>query len=298
MSGENFSRQLRVFLSYSSIDKKLAGEIKQNLESFNFEVFLAHEDIEPAIEWQEEIIRNLRTCDIFIPIVSKNFKESKWTDQESGFVLALNKLIIPIEVNLVPYGFIGKYQALKLGREIHDSCIKVIKIVRAHPPFKELLDNRSIKAFLDSVTFDEANTRAEGLELLEPFTPTQINEIIRGYLANDQIQGAWRARPRVVSWFEKYKDDIQPALVEQFEIFSIRDSDKRGQAIEELVYRLLEEKGATTDLEFMEYFDLSFILISRALSRLVREGKVVFERKVIDGRLSPVYSLTENKDLL
>ena len=285
-------RQLRVFLSYSSIDKKLAGEIKQHLESFNFEVFLAHEDIEPAIPWQEEIIRNLITCDVFIPIISENFKESRWTDQESGYALALDKLIIPIEVDLVPYGFIGKYQALKLRDDILESCRRVIGIVRTHPSFKELIDNRSIKMFVDSATFNEANARSEGLEILEPFTPTQINEIIRGYFANDQIQGAWRARPRVRSWFEKYKDVIQSTLIEQFEIFTIKDNEKRMQATEEFVYRFLEENGATTDLEFKEHLDLSYTLISQALNNLVLEGKVTVERKVIDGRTSNVYSIT------
>lgn len=292
MSDQTFSKQLRVFLSYSSIDKKLAGEIKQHLESLDFNVFLAHEDIEPAIEWQKEIIRQLKACDIFIPIINENFIESKWTDQESGFTLALDKLIIPIDAGLVPYGFIGKYQALKLGHDVSDSCRRVRARVRTHPPFKEILDNRMIKAFVDSTNFAEANSLSEFLESIEPFTPNQINEIIKGYLANDQIRGAWHARPRLVSWFEKYKDDIQPILVEQFEIFTIKNSDERRQAIQELVYRFLEENGATTDLEFMQHFDLSYILISRALSKLILEEKVVVEREEIDERSSSIYSLS------
>jgi len=288
------ARQLRVFLSYSSIDKKLAGEVKQCLESLDFEVFLAHEDIEPAIEWQEEIIQQLKTCDIFLPIINDNFKESKWTDQESGFALALNKLIIPINAGLVPYGFIGKYQALKLGHDILDSCMKVRERIRTHTPFKEIMENHIIKEFVESENFSSANTRVKSLEFLEPFTPSQINEILRGYLANDQIQGAWRAKPKIVSWVEKYKDDINSILLEQFEIFSIEDWDKRMQAIEELVYRFLEENGATTDLEFKEHLDLPYSFILDALSRLEKEGKVVSERKVIDGRSSSVYSLTAN----
>lgn len=292
MSGIISYRNLRVFLSYSSKDKKLVGDIKQSLESLGFEVFLAHEDIEPSLEWQEEIIKNLRTCDIFIPIVNENYKKSNWTDQESGFAVALEKLVVPIDVGLVPYGFIGKYQALKLGDNIQNSCRKVKSIVRTHHRFKEFLDNNSVKAFVDSTSFNEANRRVEGIEILEPFTPSQINEIVKGYLSNDQVRGAFRARPKVVSWFKKYKEHIQPELVVQFDFFNIRDKDKRNQAVEKLVIRYLEENDATTDLEFIKYFDLSNILISNALKKLVDEGTVELERKEIDGEQIMEYRLT------
>ena len=75
MADESSTRKLRVFLSYSSIEQKLAGEIKRGLELLDFEVFLAHEDIEPAIEWQEEIIKQLIESDIFLPIINDNFKD-------------------------------------------------------------------------------------------------------------------------------------------------------------------------------------------------------------------------------
>ena len=170
MSEEQFIRPLRVFLSYSSKNKILAGEIKQGLEHLDFEVFLAHEDIEPAIEWQEEIIRELKVCDIFLPIINKNFKESNWTDQESGYALALEKFIIPLNAGLVPYGFIGKYQALKTGTNVVDSCRKILARVRSHAPFKENFENRSIKKFVDVGSFNDANIQAEILGYIEPFT--------------------------------------------------------------------------------------------------------------------------------
>ena len=294
MSKEQFIRPLRVFLSYSSKNKILAGEIKQSLELFDFEVFLAHEDIEPAIEWQEEIIKQLKVCDIFLPIINENFKESMWTDQESGYALALDKFIIPLNAGLVPYGFIGKYQALKIGTDVVDSCRKILTRVRSHAPFKEIFDNRSIKKFTDSGSYSDANTQAENLDIFEPFTPNQINEIISGSLANDQIQGAYRAWPKVKTWFEKYKDSLQPILVEQFEIFTIRDKVKREEAVQEFIYRYLKKNGTTTDSEFIESLDLNFFLISRALSILEKEGKVIVERKEIDGQRLVEYSLSLN----
>ncbi len=66
---------LRIFLSYSHIDRHLAGNIKTALENIWLSVFLAHEDIKPSLEWQETIYRELKECDIFIPIISENFKK-------------------------------------------------------------------------------------------------------------------------------------------------------------------------------------------------------------------------------
>src|SRR3989344_2611626 len=99
-------RTIRVFISYSTKDKHLAGNIKMGLERFGADVFLAHEDINPSSEWQDIILENLDSTDIFMPIITKNFPDSYWTDQESGIALAKGKLIVPISVDSNnPYGF-------------------------------------------------------------------------------------------------------------------------------------------------------------------------------------------------
>ena len=117
-----FSKSIRIFLSYSSDDGILAGKIKRYLEDyFGFEVFLAHEDIGAAEEWPKVIIENLKSTDIFMPLLSPNFTKSSFTDQETGMAFILGKGIIPIsvETGVTPYGFINKIQALKL--KIEDS---------------------------------------------------------------------------------------------------------------------------------------------------------------------------------
>jgi len=207
---------LRIFLSYSHKDKNLSGELKETLERDGFEVFMAHEDIEPTKEWEIEIIRNLKECDIFIPIVSNNFLESKWTDQESGFAFAKDKFIIPIDIGLVPYGFIGKYQALKFDGNISNTCEKIMEILMEAPAFDNLKDF-FIKRFVESDHFSEANERIDKLKLIESFTDDQINEIVRGYVNNFEIRGGFSSAPFVHSLFKKYSDVIDPELKEKYE---------------------------------------------------------------------------------
>ncbi len=98
-----------VFISHSYEDRKLAGTIKEALARYGVKAFIAHEDIDPTVEWQDAILQALKNCKALIALLTHNFESSKWTDQELGVAVAFGKFIVPISVELVPYGFIGKY---------------------------------------------------------------------------------------------------------------------------------------------------------------------------------------------
>lgn len=123
-------KSLLIFLSYSSDDKDIIGQLKGYLEEYGFDVFVAHEDIEPSSEWEKEIIKNLKNCHMFIPYLTNNFRKSKWTDQEIGMAVIRDKLIIPLQVELLPYGFISKYQSLKFdSNRIKSKAMEIIEII-------------------------------------------------------------------------------------------------------------------------------------------------------------------------
>lgn len=84
------------FLSYSHQDRQLAGLIKGTLNYYGFDTFLAHEDLQPSVEWQEIILINLKECLVFLPLLTDSFIKSDWTDQETGIAIALDKIIVPI----------------------------------------------------------------------------------------------------------------------------------------------------------------------------------------------------------
>ena len=115
----------RIFISHSHHDRETAGEIKKRLASYGASVFVAHDDIRPTQEWQDAIIENLKTCDAFLALLTDRFADSDWTDQETGIAVALDKVIIPIKIDLDPYGFIGKVSGFEMEfrqrRELQDS---------------------------------------------------------------------------------------------------------------------------------------------------------------------------------
>ena len=189
-----FARIVRVFISYSHLDRKLAGGIKSTLDEYGMAVFLAHEDIEPTRQWQDVILGKLKRCDVFLPLLTKQFSDSSWVDQESGIAVAMDKFIIPVKLDVDPYGFIEKYQALKFDRRMYrESCKQIVKIIANRAEFSEAVKDGVIQSFLRSDSYEQANRRSLIVEGLAPYTTEQLNEIIRGGARNGQIYQGFTA---------------------------------------------------------------------------------------------------------
>ena len=110
----------RVFLSHKAEVKKQTSELKERLRSFGLSCFVAHEDIHPTREWQNEIENALFSMDAMVALMTDGFHDSLWTDQEVGFAFGRGVAIIAVKLGRDPYGFIGKFQALSCGWETAD----------------------------------------------------------------------------------------------------------------------------------------------------------------------------------
>jgi hypothetical protein len=143
----------RLFISHLSSDKILANELKDILEDYAISGFVAHTDIVPTKEWQNEIEIALRTSDALLALMTPEFHESNWTDQEIGIALGRDLLIIPTRLGRDPYGFIGKFQAI-----IHKRSDLI-----AEDLFISLLKNKKTNkklAYALMTKFENSNTYA------------------------------------------------------------------------------------------------------------------------------------------
>lgn len=75
---------LKVFISYSHKDRRLAKHIKNCLVSYGVDVFLAHDDIEPSAEWVREIKARLLDCHVFLPLLTDAFPTLKLDRPRDG----------------------------------------------------------------------------------------------------------------------------------------------------------------------------------------------------------------------
>lgn len=103
----------KVFISHVSKYKESASNLKLMLEPYGISAFVAHEDIKPSKEWEVEIEKALFSMNALCAILTPDYNESSWCDQECGYALGRNVLTIPIEKGQLPYGMFGKIQAIK-----------------------------------------------------------------------------------------------------------------------------------------------------------------------------------------
>ena len=199
---------IKMFISYSHEDKVAVGKLKTSLEKFGFEVFVAHDDICPSKAWQDEILRQLNMCDIFLPYLTKAFRTSYFTDQESGIALAKDKYIIPLQVDLPPYGFVNKYQGLKLTRDNEKDALEILRAMINSGRIKNLRGH-IIKRFMDSRNFKEAGENASMLLLIDEFANNEIQAICQAIIQNDQIHSSYSAKEIFIrNFIRKYSHKI------------------------------------------------------------------------------------------
>lgn len=103
---------LRLFISHINEHRPYAGTLQEKLSEYGISGFVAHKDIEPAKEWQDKILLALSTADTLVALLHEGFHASKWTDQEIGVAMGRSIPVVSVSLGEVPYGFIGRHQAL------------------------------------------------------------------------------------------------------------------------------------------------------------------------------------------
>ena len=129
--------QFRLFISHISKDKSKALRLKDSLKPYGISGFVAHEDIHPTLEWQDEIERALRVMDAFIAIHTAGFSSSYWTQQEVGFAIGRDVKVISFKMGKTRLdsfpksrlwrGVIG--QLRRLQRKLKLYCLKTNRLL-------------------------------------------------------------------------------------------------------------------------------------------------------------------------
>lgn len=154
----------RLFLCHLSVFKDKTASLQVTLLRFGITAFVAHVDIEPTKEWQDEIEAALYSMDALAAILMPGFKESDWTDQEVGVAIGRGVLVVPIMRGSTPHGFIGKYQGLKaIGKSVPEVAEEIFHILVSSPKTR----NRMITCLADGAL--QAGSEGEALDMLAIF---------------------------------------------------------------------------------------------------------------------------------
>ncbi|MBN2487567.1 MAG: toll/interleukin-1 receptor domain-containing protein [Methanosarcinaceae archaeon] len=175
----------RVFLSHKSEVKQQTADLKDQLKMYGVSCFVAHEDIKPTYEWQNEIENALFSMDALVALLTEDFHDSVWTDQEVGFAFGRGVPIISVRLGKDPYGFIGKFQALSCSWE--SAAEKIVSILVKY--------DKMVDAYINAVknceNYNDANILSEILPNIITLSDQQVAILISAFNDNVQVRNSY-----------------------------------------------------------------------------------------------------------
>jgi hypothetical protein len=172
----------RLFVSHKTEVKRQAAALKEELKLFGVSAFVAHEDIHPTRAWQDEIENALHSMDGFAALMTEEFHESLWTDQEVGFALARGVPVIALRMGKDPYGFLGKFQAL--STDWGNAPEGIVKLLINH----DRMFGAYLNALRDCTDWNNGNKLSRILPTIEKLTERQIDDLVAMCNENSEIR--------------------------------------------------------------------------------------------------------------
>jgi hypothetical protein len=199
----------RLFLSHLAAQKKFTSELQQALEHYGITAFVAHKDINPTTEWQNEIELALSTCDGLVALLHPGFHQSQWTDQEIGFVMGRAMPVFSVTLGEAPYGFIGKTQAFNgTGKAAFELAREIFDALRKNKQTQDRMAEVIVTLFENSHSFDAAKLRANYLEQLTVWKPGFAKRIREAAENNGQISSAWGVPERIKTLLKAHGETV------------------------------------------------------------------------------------------
>ncbi len=190
-------KQFRLFLSHRTSVKKETAYLQKKLKIFGISCFVAHNDIEPTRKWQEEIEKALFSMDALAALLTTDFHENSWADQEVGFAFGRGVPVFPIKLGSDPRGFVGKFQALSVSWE-HASKELVKLLIK-----QDRMVNAYINAIKSCKKFDDANLLAEILPAIEKLSDQQADNLVTIFKENSQIRDSYGFNGKSSTYYGK-----------------------------------------------------------------------------------------------
>ncbi len=215
------SEHVRVFLSHKATVREKTSQVKQALARCGIAAFVAHEDIEPTEEWQREIERALFSMDAIVALLSEDFHDSNWTDQEVGVAIGRGVPLIPVRLGMDPYGLMGKGQGVGGCSWANPDMIasQVFRLLHKRLPDTSRLFECALSSYATSASFADSTWKVKHLlSVFETLAVDQVKRVVEAYRANKQnrhsFDGRAELRTLLQKWtgrkWERKDDDLMP----------------------------------------------------------------------------------------
>ena len=187
------SNTFRAFISHRDTNKMHAHSLASSIEGYGISSFVAHDAIEPDKEWLVEIVKSLRTMDFMVALLSDDFYDSPWTNQEIGYALGKDVPVIVVKIGAIdPRGFMSPRQAIKTSpQKLFTVGPTIFDFVQKHFGNSERLRSALVSSFCESGSFNDATQRFDQLTRQTGYTKNDADRIIKAFEINPQIKNCW-----------------------------------------------------------------------------------------------------------
>ena len=194
----------RLFVSHVSAHKVAVSKLKDELELFGISGFVAHEAIQPSLEWEREIALALRSMHALLALITPDFHASDWTDQEIGWAFGRGVLVVPVRLGEDPYGFAGKVQGISAELDKPKTLAKsVFDALLANPRTHLEMRRALVTAFCSARSYPHAIMLRDYIPEISDFTDTEKTAMKDACESNDQVANAYKVPETIYKAFGK-----------------------------------------------------------------------------------------------
>lgn len=194
----------RVFLSHQHANRFFVGQVKTVLaDRFGTDAFVAHDDIEPSMEWRSVIKVALGSCHALAAFLDAKFHTSQWCDQEVGWALGRSLPMIPVreratDRKLIGHGgFLDEHQEVQVepGYDNKPSpwtaAEGIFRVIVNDPRTRESVGVKALaEAFVKSASFDTTRKLWAMIAAVPHFESEQLRRLEYAVATNDQVYNA------------------------------------------------------------------------------------------------------------
>ena len=184
----------RLFISHVAANHHFAEQLATDLrDKFGIDGFVAHADIEPSSDWQNEIEYALNFMHALLALLSNGFSESVWCNQEVGWALGRQKLAFSIRDGEDPRGFTGRFQAVGIGdRNTTRIASDIFELLAKHPQTAEEISRTTCLLFLHAPTWEYIrHVSAPCLKTITVFPDDALDNLERAFTENSRVADSY-----------------------------------------------------------------------------------------------------------
>lgn len=193
----------RLFLSHVTSFRQRTAALKQALSRYHISAFVAHDTIDPGKLWQRELEAALRTMDAMAALLTPDFRQSRWTDQEVGWGLGLGVYVLPVRRGLDPYGFLAEVQGIQgFGKKVGEVADEIFVSLIRHQKTRERLLGALLLGFEQSSSSRDAKANLVLVERAGTFPRSMVERLEVAASRNRQISDSPEVLHRLKNFLE------------------------------------------------------------------------------------------------